>query len=107
MPKLIKLTMPPANSWLHMRRLSLAMARLLSALSRQNQTKGIGAFREKKHGEQRQEQERQEERQAARNAASEGQEPALAALVRQSGEPRHDGALSGALHELRPHTEGA
>ena len=32
-----------------------------------------------------------------------GQQAALAALVRQSGQPRHDGALSRALSQLRPH----
>src|SRR5215212_4164710 len=39
MPKLRKLTRPPARSWLHMRRgRSLAMALNLSAFSRRNQT---------------------------------------------------------------------
>src|SRR3954466_9427859 len=53
------------------------------------------------------EEERQERiRETARDAAPEGQEPALATLVRQSGKSRHDGALPGALHEFRPYPEG-
>ena len=35
------------------------------------------------------------------------QKPALAALVRQSGQSGHDGALSRALSQLRPHRPGA
>src|SRR5436305_91366 len=89
-----------------MRRRSLAMVWLFSALSRQNQT-ALSARPEKKHGHERKKTKRQEQRQAARDAAPEGQDSALAALVGQSGKSRHDRALSRALHELRAHAEGA
>src|SRR3954464_16062750 len=88
---------------------SLAMAHLLSALSRRNQTADRREYEmrwEEKNGQQGQEKERKQ-RQAAANAAPEGQGAALAALVGQSGKPRHDGALSRALHELRSHAERA
>src|SRR5688500_13458906 len=42
----------------------------------------------------------------AEDAPPARQAAALAALVRQSREPRHDGALSRALHELRTDAEG-
>src|ERR1043165_2356918 len=109
MAKLMKLTMPPANSCPHIKPLSLAMTWLLSALWRRNQTAPIktpahpGRTR---HGEEWQNQESQSQRQAAADAASEGQAAALAVVVGQSREPRHDGALSRALHELRPHAKG-
>src|SRR4051794_37401670 len=89
-----------------MRRRSLAMASLFSALSRQNQTT-LSARPGEEHGHEWKKTKRQERRQAARDAAPEGQESPLAALVRQPGKSRHDGALSRALHELRPHPEGA
>src|SRR3954471_10690890 len=85
------------------------MAHLLSALSRRNQTADCREYEmrsEEKNGQQRQEEERKQ-RQAAANTAPEGQGAALAAVVGQSGKPRHDRALSRALHELWPHPERA
>src|SRR4051812_32550138 len=107
MPKLRKLMTPPNSRWLHMAAAALpcndsCIQRIVAAKSNHSRLHGSasggGTYGEEDIQEHVQE--------TARDAASEGQDAALAALVRQSGKPRHDRALSGALHELRPHPEG-
>src|SRR4029453_1639929 len=69
---------------------------------------GTGRVAEISTGETDGEEKRQDARpEGGQDCGAERPQAALATVVRQSGKPGHDRALSGALSQLRPHACGA